>query len=53
MSFYGTPMARENFDDPKLLVLAVQHSTGMYLAWAANEGKRGGRMHVKKEETEI
>ncbi|MDP6355818.1 MAG: hypothetical protein QF473_11975 [Planctomycetota bacterium] len=35
MSFYGTPMARENFDDPKLLVLAVQHSIGMYLAWAA------------------
>jgi hypothetical protein len=28
-------MARENFDDPKLLVLAVQHSIGMYLAWAA------------------
>ena len=53
MSFYSTPMARENFDDPKLLVLAVQHSTGTYLAWAANEGERGGRMHVKKEKTEI
>lgn len=35
MAFYGTPMARANFEDPKLLVLALQHSTGMCLAWAA------------------